>query len=80
VFQVRLLARCLKPKFHYAIQLASWFEAGSKLVADPFETKFRYAICDQLRAGSSYLDKAKFHYAFWSQTGSKLVVDLSQTC
>ena len=24
--------------------------------------------------------KAKFHYAIWSQTGPKLVADLSQTC
>jgi len=24
----------VKAKFHYAIQLTSWFEAGSKLVAD----------------------------------------------
>jgi len=24
--------------------------------------------------------KAKFHYAIWSQAGSKLVADLSQTC
>ena len=24
--------------------------------------------------------EAKFHYAIWSQTGSKLVADLSQTC
>jgi len=24
--------------------------------------------------------KAKLHYAIWSQTGSKLVVDLLQTC
>jgi len=24
--------------------------------------------------------KAKFHYAIWTQTGSKLVADLSQSC
>jgi len=24
--------------------------------------------------------KAKFHYAVWSQTGSKLVTDLPETC
>jgi len=24
--------------------------------------------------------KAKFYYAIWSQTGPKLVTDLSQTC
>ena len=30
----------IKAKFHYA----SWFEAGSKLVADRFEAKFHYAI------------------------------------
>jgi len=30
----------VKAKFHYA----SWFEAGSKLVADRFEAKFHYAI------------------------------------
>ena len=30
----------LKAKFHYA----SWFEAGSKLVADRFEAKYNYAI------------------------------------
>ena len=30
----------LNAKFHYA----SWFEAGSKLVADRFEAKFHYAI------------------------------------
>jgi len=39
----------VKAKFHYA----SWFEASSKLVADRFEAKFRYAISklvgDQLR-------------------------------
>jgi len=41
---------CLKAKFHYA----SWFEAGSKLVADRFEagrwspTSFK-PVCDQLR-------------------------------
>jgi len=34
----------LKTKLHYAIQLASWFEAGSKLVADRLE-----AVCNQLR-------------------------------
>ena len=32
--------KMIKAKFHYA----SWFEAGSKLVADRFEAKFRYAI------------------------------------
>jgi len=32
--------RDIQAKFHYA----SWFEAGSKLVADRFEVKFRYAI------------------------------------
>ena len=30
----------IKAKFHYA----SWFEAGSKLVADRFEVKLHYAI------------------------------------
>ena len=30
----------VKAKFHYA----SWFEAGSKLVADRFEAKFHYSI------------------------------------
>jgi len=28
----------VKAKFHYAIQLASWFEAGSNLVADLSQT------------------------------------------
>jgi len=46
----------LKAKFHYA----SWFEAGSKLVADRYEAKFHYAIwfeagsklvADRLEAG-----------------------------
>jgi len=36
----RLLNCYLKAKFHYA----SWFEAGSKLVADRFEAKFHYTI------------------------------------
>jgi len=30
----------VKAKFRYA----SWYEAGSKLVADRFEAKFNYAI------------------------------------
>jgi len=30
--------------------------------------------------GVNELLKAKFRYAIWSQTGSKLVADLSQTC
>ena len=32
--------KIVKAKFHYD----SWFEAGSKLVADRFEAKFHYAI------------------------------------
>ena len=37
---VTVLILPIKAKFHYA----SWFEAGSKLVADRFEAKFHYAI------------------------------------
>ena len=33
-----LVADRFEAKFHYAIQLASWFEAGSKLITDKFET------------------------------------------
>jgi len=36
-FQLRLVT--VKAKFYYA----SWFEAGSKLVADKFKAKFHYA-------------------------------------
>jgi len=48
-----LLQVGLKAKFHYG----SWFEAGSKLVADRFEAKFHYAIwfepgSNQLRTSS----------------------------
>ena len=39
-FSIRIKPQHLKAKFHYA----SWFEAGSKLVADRFEAKFHYAI------------------------------------
>ena len=42
-------------KFHYAIQLASWFEAGSKLAADMFEAG-RGRVADLLaRARASSL-------------------------
>jgi len=40
-------------------------------------------VCDQLGAGSSYLDieTAELEPAqSWSQTGSKLVADLLRTC
>jgi len=49
--------RFVKAKFHYA----SWFEAGSKLVADRFEAKSHYAIwfepaSNQLRTNYSVLE------------------------
>jgi len=36
--------RLIKAKLKSQIIYATWFEAGSKLVADTFETKFHYAI------------------------------------
>jgi len=39
-YVVSVIRRPVKAKFHYA----SWFEAGSKLVADRFESKLHYAI------------------------------------
>ena len=37
-------------KFHYAIQLASWFEAGLKLVADGFKAGSKL-VADRFEAG-----------------------------
>ena len=34
----------------------------------------------RLPARTQWAIKAKFHYAIWSQTGPRLVADLSQTC
>jgi len=53
----QLSLRRPKAKFHYA----SWFEAGSKLVADRFEAKFHYAIwfepaSNQLRTSYSVME------------------------
>ena len=56
---------CIKAKFHYA----SWFEAGSKLVADRFEAKFIYAIwfesaSNQLRTSSEPASVGLMEFGF----------------
>jgi len=47
--------------------------SGSKLVADRFEAG--HTCRDSLNLVADQFE-AKFHYAVWSQTGSKLVADL----
>jgi len=65
-----------KAKFHYA----SWFEAGSKLVADSFEIKFHYAIwfgaasklvADRFEAPTSNLSATCFEPASVMEFGFK---------
>jgi len=60
-----------KAKFHYA----SWFEAGSKLVADRFEAKFHYAIwfepsSNQLRTSSEPTSVMEFGFYHHNTAGS----------
>jgi len=62
----------VKAKFQYAIQLASWFEAGSEPVADRFEAGSNLSATSfvQVRGISTrprYLEPARRR----SQTGSK---------
>jgi len=57
-------------------QLRTCLRPASNLLRTSFEP-----VCDQLRAGSSYLDMSRYFEPArsWSQTGSKLVADLSVT-
>jgi len=55
---------------------------GSKTAAAKGQIPLRNLVADRFEAGSKLVAdrfEAKFHYAILSQTGSKLVADLSQT-